>query len=199
METVGAKRKVQIPAGRTQGGRRTTRVVRRLRRAARNQRAPSEAALLAVDTFKELSRFFSSRRELQNALGWSAPTVRQWLSNDRPARPRAQSVRRVMNLLTVCREAGRWVSDPHRVGDWAITPHRELGQVAPAVMVQRLGDEAVAMLVASMERIAPREPVAPAPPDLSVRALRATLHSLGTPSIPPAEPVTDVDLSDFGD
>jgi hypothetical protein len=160
---------------------------------------PPATAIAAGRAFGELAAFFASRRQLEDALGWSAPTVRQWLSDDLPARPRAESVRGVERLLAVCRAAGRWVSDPRRVGDWVITPHPELGDVAPAVMVQRLGDEAVAMLVENMARIAPRERVAPEPPDLSIETLRATLESLGTRANAAAEPVADIDLSDFDD
>ncbi|MGH2844732.1 MAG: hypothetical protein ACRDL0_01685 [Thermoleophilaceae bacterium] len=102
-------------------------------------------------------------------------------------------------LLTVCRAAGHWVSDPRRVGAWAVTPQPELNHATPAVMVRKLGEAAVASLVENMARIAPRERVAPEVPDLSVEALRATLNALGTPVIAPAEAVADIDLSDFDD
>jgi hypothetical protein len=164
----------------------------------RSTRAPSPRAVAAARDFNELATFFATRSQLRQALGWSAPTVRQWLGSDLPARPRSESVRVVINLLEVCRAASRWVSDRHRVGEWAVAPQPEFDGVAPAVLVQRLGGEAVRALVDNMVRIAPREHVAPEPPDLSVEGLRSTLASLATPAIAPAAPVA-VDLSDFDD
>ncbi len=137
---------------------------------------------------------------MREALGWSAPTLRAWGSEGRPARPRASSAARVVQLRDLCRETGKWVADPWRVGEWTLEPQSQLQDTTPAKVVLSMGEEGVNLLVKNMARVAPKERAA-GPVDIPVDKLRETLTSLDAPSVASAASgdQADVDLSDFDD
>ncbi len=174
--------------------------VRTRRAAASGQaggRVASETARHAAAAFAELRRFFRSSSQLQKALSWSAPTLRSWIGEHGPLRPRAHSVERVLLLVELASAAKKWVSDPWQVGDWLLEPQPNLGGVSPTQVVDVLGAEGVHKMIDSMAVIAPRERVSSDPVDLNEDALRATLDRLGAPTIADIEPSGEVDLSDF--
>jgi uncharacterized protein (DUF2384 family) len=167
------------------------------RRPARAKRPPTAEAEASRDAFVALSRCFASHAQMQRALGWSAPTLRAWRTAP-PARPRADRVERLWQMLNVARAAEEWVhdGDQSRVGAWLVAPNDALEGVAPATVVRCLGADGVERLLAGIHRIAPRTPVEES--DLPTgRELAAELDRLGFPApVRPAEAV-DVDLSDF--
>lgn len=154
---------------------------------------------MTAEAFEELRSFFTNPVELRRALGWSAPTFRQWTGEAPPNRPRSRTATRVFDLLRVARAAGAWVSDPKSVGEWLLEPHPALNQLPPALFVAGLGSDGAEALVRKMVMIAPRDRAAGSFTDISTEILRATLADLGAPSIRRVEPVApdDVDFSDF--
>lgn len=160
-------------------------------------RVPSEAAKRAIEAFAELQVFFSSPSQLREAFDWSAPTLRSWLQEPGPARPRTRSVERVFQLREVAQEAAKWVSEPWRVGDWLLEPNPVLGNISPVQVVATLGQEGVDGLCAGMASIAPREKALPEPVEISPYGLRKTLLSLNAPTMPDAPPVNDIEIPDF--
>jgi hypothetical protein len=162
-------------------------------------RAASPEAEAARHAFVALSCCFASHAQMQRALGWSAPTLRTWRTEP-PARPRADHVARLWQILTVARAAEEWIHDDDRsrIGTWLVSPNDGLQGLAPATVVRRLGKEGVDRLLTGMHRIAPRTPVKePALP--TEQDLAAELDRLGfpAPAPAPAAVATDVDLSDF--
>lgn len=159
-------------------------------------RTPSESTRRAQQAFAELEPFFATKADFARALGWSTPTLRQWLETQ-PARPREDTVRSVLQLRDVAVAAGKWVSDPHQVGEWLLSPHPQLLGAVPGEMARDLPAEGVELLVDDMALIAPQERAKPGSVTMSVDLLRETLRKLRAPAIRPAEPTGEVDLSDF--
>lgn len=162
--------------------------------SASTRRTPSEKARQVGEAFAELQEYFPRPKQLREALEWSAPTLRHWLQEQGPARPRASSVERVFHLRDVAREAASWVSDPCQVGEWLVAPNPALRDVSPARVVALLGQEGVDQLVARMPSIAPREWALPEPVEVSPDELRATLRSLGAPVLGEVPNVDDADI-----
>jgi hypothetical protein len=159
-------------------------------------RRPSESARSAQQAFAELEPFFATRTDFAQALGWSTPTLRKWFEAQ-PARPRTDTVRRVLQLRDVAVAAGRWVSDPHQVGEWLLSPHPQLLGAVPAEMARDLPPEGVELLADDMALIAPQEQAKPEGVTMSVDLLRETLRKLRVAAIRAAESPGEVDLSDF--
>lgn len=158
---------------------------------------PSKAAREAAEAFAQLIAFFRTPSQLRQALEWSAPTLRSWVREEGPARPRVDSTQRVLRLLRVAKAAARWVSDPWYVGDWMVEPQPSLSGLSPAGVVARLSEEGTQLLVEKMAFVAPRERIAPESPEVDLDALRETLRRLGAPEIAPVAPSDTVDLPDF--
>ena len=146
--------------------------------------------------FGQLAPFFARRVDFARALGISPPALRQWLTAP-PARPRQDTIRSVLQLRDVAVAAAAWVADPRQVGHWLLAPHPELRGAVPAVLARTLPPDGVALLVDDMALIAPRERATPDEVTMSVDRLRQTLNQLRAPAIPAAEPVEEIDLSDF--
>lgn len=161
------------------------------------KRAPSDEARRANEALRGLRRYFRTQAQLQRALHWSAPTLRSWIIEEGPARPRAHSVEQVLLLYELASAAGRWVSDPFQVGEWVLEPNESMGNVTPAQVLEVLGNEGVQLLIEHMAVIAPRERISPDDVDLDPDALRETLKQLGTPPITDIEGSGEVDLSDL--
>lgn len=159
-------------------------------------RAPSEATLRAHEALAQLEPFFATKTDLARALGWTAPTLRQWLES-RPARPRQDTIRSVMQLRDLAVAAGKWVSNPQQVGEWLLSPHPQLRGAVPAEMARSLPAEGVELLVDDMALIAPQERAKPGSAAMSLDLLRETLRQLRAPAIRSVDPIGEADLSDF--
>jgi hypothetical protein len=159
-------------------------------------RNPSESTRRAHQAFAELEPFFATKADFARALGWSTPTLRHWLET-RPARPREDTVRSLLQLRDVAVAAGKWLSDPHEVGKWLVSPHPQLLGAVPAELARDLPAEGVELLVDDMALIAPQEHAKPGSAAMSVDLLRETLRKLRAPVIRLAEPTGEADLSDF--
>jgi hypothetical protein len=158
-------------------------------------RAASAEAARAKANFDALSGYFRDRSQLRRALGWASPTMRVW-EGEGPARPRSQYSERVRGLLVLAQAAHEWVhGDVHRVGAWMISGNDAIDGLAPAAIVQELGEDGVERLLSGMHLIAPRTP-AHEHVDLSPQELAQTLDRLGLTAPQPAAPA-EVDLSDF--
>jgi hypothetical protein len=103
----------------------------------------------------------------------------------------------VRQIRDVAVAAGRWVSDPHQVGEWLLSPHPQLLGAVPAEMARDLPPEGVELLVDDMALIAPQERAKAGSVTMSVDLLREALRDLRVPTIRAAEAPGDVDLSDF--
>lgn len=161
-------------------------------------RAPSAEALEAHKAFQELQPFFSTRTDLARALGWSLPTLRKWFTAQ-PTRPRQDSARDLVQLRDLAVAAGKWVSDPLQAGEWLLAPHPRLRGAVPSRMAVALPPEGVALLVDDMALIAPQERLNPQSVEMSIDLLRKTLREIRAPTIAPANPPAEADLSDFDD
>ena len=191
METV-AKPKAISPRRSRAGRQRPTQI----RGSSSRTRNLSEPTRRAHQAFAELEPFFATKTDFARALGWSSPTLRQWLDT-RPSRPREDTVRSLLQLRDVAVAAGKWLSDPHGVGEWLVSPHPQLLGAVPAELARDLPAEGVELLVDDMALIAPKEQAKPGSVTMSVDLLRETLRKLRAPGIRPAEPAGEVDLSDF--
>lgn len=167
------------------------------RRRPRIRGPASPDAARAHDAVYRLQRYFVTRAELQEALGWSAPTLRQWLADEPPARPRAQNVQSAVQLLDVAVAAGRWVADPKTVGKWLLDPNPDLRGAVPAEIAVELPRESVELFIADMALVAPREQALPTPTKLTPDTLRQALAELSLPAITPRRTRSKADLSDF--
>jgi hypothetical protein len=160
-------------------------------------RVASAEAARAKANFDALSDYFRDRPQLRRALGWGPPTMRVW-EGDGPARPRRRYSERVRQLLMLARAADEWVHDDiNRVGAWMISANDAIDGLAPATIVQRLGDDGVERLLGGMHLIAPRTP-ARENVDLSPKELTQALDRLGLTAPRSAAPA-EIDLSDFDD
>lgn len=148
---------------------------------------------------RELERYFDTRAQLQKALGWSAPTLRQWLADKPPARPRAQNVQAALQLLDVAVAASRWVADPKTVGEWLLDPNPDLRGAVPAEIAVELPRESVDLFIEDMALVAPRERALPGPTKLTPDTLRQALEELRLPAVAPGSRSARgrADLSDF--
>lgn len=161
-------------------------------------RVPSADARRGVNAFQELRRFFANPSDLRHALGWSAPTLRQWTDESPPARPRRTTVQRILDTLAVAESAAVWVSDPTDVGWWLLTRRPELHDRSPSECLDVLGTAAAELLVEQMARIAPSERSS-GRAEISIDVLRETLEAIAVRQVRRATPTpaADVDLSDF--
>lgn len=167
-------------------------------RSRRTRRAASQDAVCAHTAVHELQRYFATRGQLQKALGWSAPTLRQWLANEPPARPRVQNIQAALQLRDVAVAANRWVADPTAVGQWLLEPNADLRGAVPAEIAVELPRESVDLFIDDMALVAPRERALPTPIKLTADTLRETLQELSLPAMAlrPQRSV-EADLSDF--
>lgn len=158
----------------------------------------SQDAVRAHTAVHDLQLYFAARGELRKALGWSAPTLRQWLADKPPARPRSQNVQAALQLLDVAVAAARWVADPKTVGEWLLEPNAALRGAVPAEIAVELPRESVDLFIDDMALVAPRERALPTPIKLTADTLRDALRELSLPAIAsrPQRQV-DADLSDF--
>jgi len=166
-------------------------------RSAGAHREPSSGALAAHGAVRELRRFFRAQKDLQTALGWSAPTLREWLAEDPPSRPRVGNIRAALQLRDVAVAAGAWVSDPLTVGDWLLEPNGDLRGAIPAEIAVGLPRESVDLFIGDMALVAPRERALRGSVHLTPETLREALRDLAVKPMPARGGDGAVDLADL--
>lgn len=141
---------------------------------ASRKRQPTEAGRQLPAAARGLQRFFASQSEMAQALDTTRDTLRVWLSDGPPARPRVELVERVLLMETLGENARPFLADDRQVGAWLLAPQPTLHGSSPAALVRQAGQDAVELLTAQIVALAPTVPSQPVS-IASVTELRARM------------------------
>ena len=120
-------------------------------------RERSRQAILALDAFGDLRRFFSHDVQLAQALGWDDATAAQW--RDRlVVRPQRIKVRQVLLLNELTHEARAYLATDTDVGEWLNAPLPNLRGSSPAQWIRSRGRIGLRELTYGMVDWMPRLP-----------------------------------------
>jgi hypothetical protein len=122
---------------------------------AARERSPQ--AILALDAFGDLRRFFSHDIQLAQALGWDDATAAQW--RDRVVvRPQRVKARQVLQLAELAHEARAYLATDTDVGEWLNAPLPNLRGSSPAEWIRSRGRIGLRELTYGMVDWMPRLP-----------------------------------------
>lgn len=120
-------------------------------------RERSRVAILALDAFGDLRRFFSHDVQLAQALNWDDATAAQW--RDRlVVRPQRTKVRQVLLLNELAGEARAYLATDTDVGEWLNAPLPNLRGSSPANWIRSRGRIGLRQLTHGMVDWMPRLP-----------------------------------------